>query len=179
MLTPENAALAVIDVQGRLASLMHEREALVRNLRILIQGARLLEMPIFWLEQYPKGLGATVPEIAELLSGEEPIAKMSFSACGQEEFLKRLNACDRRRILLAGIEAHVCVYQTARDLLEQEREVEIVVDAISSRTAANKQVGVEKMLRAGAEPTSVETALFELMRTAEAPRFKEVAKLVR
>jgi nicotinamidase-related amidase len=179
MLTPENTALVVIDVQGRLASLMHEREALVRNLRILIQGARILELPIFWLEQYPKGLGPTVPEIAELLSGQEPLAKMSFSACGQEEFMKRLNACDRRRFLLAGIEAHVCVYQTARDLLGLERAVEIVIDAISSRTEANKKVGVQKMLRAGAELTSVETALFELMRTAEASRFKEVAKLVR
>ena len=179
MLQTDNTALVIIDVQGKLASVMHEREQLIRNLRILIQGAQILETPIHWLEQYPEGLGPTVPELAELLYDDEPLPKMSFSACGQEEFLTQLKEGGRGSLLLAGIEAHVCVYQTARDLVERGYQVEVAVDAISSRTEANKRIGVDKMIRVGAEPTSVETALFELMRTAEAPRFKDVARLVK
>ena len=179
MLTTDNTALVVIDVQGKLASLMDQSERLIHNLGVLIQGVKILELPVFWLEQYPKGLGATVPEIAELLAGGEPLPKMSFSACGQETFMERLRESGRKRVLLAGIESHVCVYQTARDLLAEGFEVEVVVDAISSRTAENKVIGLKKMQRLGAELTSVETALFELMRTAEAPRFKDVARLLR
>ncbi len=180
MLTLDNTALILIDVQGRLASLMHEREHLVRNLRILIEAAGILELPIHWLEQYPKGLGPTIPEVAELLAdNNQPFEKTSFSACGQPDFAEALKTGGRRQLLLAGIEAHVCVCQSARDLLGLGYEVEFVVDAISSRTAANKQIGIDKMIRAGAAPTSVETALFELMRTADMPCFKEVSRLVR
>jgi len=179
MLKPDNTALAIIDVQGKLASLMHQREQLYRNLQILIRGIQVLELPIFWLEQYPEGLGPTIHEVAELLADQKPLPKLSFSACGQDEFLEKLRASGRREILLAGIETHVCVYQTARDLLEQDYRVEIVVDATSSRTPENKRVGLDKMAHAGAEMSSVEVALFELLRTADSPRFKEVSRLIK
>lgn len=179
MLDTAQTALVLIDVQGKLAGLMHEKEALFRNLRILVQGCQVLEVPIFWLEQYPEGLGPTVPEIAELLEGEEALPKLCFSACGQDEFADRLRASGRRQILLAGIETHICVYQTACDLLQEGFYVEAVADAVSSRTAANRQIGLAKMQQLGARLSSVEMALFELLRRADDPCFKAVARLVK
>ena len=179
MLEASDTALAVIDVQGKLATLMHEKEKLYRNLSILVQGAAALELPILWLEQYPEGLGPTIPELAELLEGRHPLAKTCFSACGQPEFGRRLEESGRKQVLLAGIETHICVYQTARDLRERGYEVEVVADAVSSRTPSNKRVGLEKMRAAGAGVTSVETALFELLREAGNPAFREIARLVK
>jgi nicotinamidase-related amidase len=179
MLRPENTALVLIDIQGRLATLMHEREALYRHLQILVRGARILQLPILWLEQYPKGLGPTIPEVADLLPDQQPLAKMCFSACGLESFQQRLRQTARRQVLLAGIETHICVYQTARDLLQEGYCVEIVADATSSRTPENKKIGLEKMARAGAEITSVETCLFELLQRAGTAAFKEITALVK
>ncbi|MDA0745956.1 MAG: hydrolase [bacterium] len=179
MLKAEHTALALIDVQGKLASLMVEKESLFRNLRILIQGAQVLELPIFWMEQYPEGLGPTVPEVAELLAGVEPISKLCFSACGKTEFLDGLRQRQVRQVLVAGIETHICVYQTARNLLDLGFHVEVVADAVSSRTQQNRNIGLEKMACAGAEITSVEMALFELLREAGTPQFKQIARLVK
>jgi nicotinamidase-related amidase len=179
MLTPENTALVLLDVQGKLTSLMAQDEQLIRNLRILIQGARILQLPIHWMEQYPAGLGPTTPEVAELLEDLAPIPKLSFSACAEEAFRNRLKSGRRLQILLCGIETHVCVYQTARDLLEHGYEVELVVDATSSRTLENKKIGVKKMTATGVRITSVETALFELLRTSRSPQFKQISRLVR
>jgi len=179
MLTPADTALVLIDVQGKLATLMHRREELYCSLQILIKGVQILGMPIFWLEQYPKGLGPTIPEVADLLEGQHPAAKVCFSACGQPEFMEQLRACGRKLLLLAGIETHICVYQTARDLLAQGYHVEVVADAVSSRTPENRQIGLDKMARAGAEITSVEMALFELLRQADTPEFRKIAPLVK
>ena len=179
MLEASDTALALIDVQGKLATLMHEKEKLYRNLRILVQGAAALKLPILWLEQYPEGLGPTIPEVAELLEGRQPLAKTCFSAFGQPEFARRLEESGRKQVLLAGIETHICVYQTARDLRGSGYEVEVVEDAVSSRTPANKRVGLEKMRASGAGVTSVETALFELLREAGNPGFREIARLVK
>ena len=178
MLDQDQTVLVIVDVQGKLAHLMHERERLFQNLQVLIQGIRILEVPILWLEQYPEGLGPTIPEVAELLSDQKPIAKRCFSGCGQAEFMDRLGGLGRRQVLLAGIETHICVYQTTRDLLESDFHVEVVADAVSSRSPENRRVGLDKMARAGAEITSVETAIFELMREAGTPQFKEVLRLV-
>jgi hypothetical protein len=179
MLHLESTALVLIDIQGKLATLMHQREQLYRNLQILVKGTQALELPILWLEQYPKGLGPTIPEVADLLEDGQPIAKTCFSGCGQEEFMEQLRNSGCRQLLLAGIETHICVYQTARDLLAQGHHVEIVADAVSSRTPENRQIGLERMARAGAEITSVEMALFELLRQAKGEQFKEIAGLVK
>jgi nicotinamidase-related amidase len=179
MLKPDNTALILIDIQGKLASLMHQREQLYRNLEILLKGAQVLELPILWLEQYPQGLGPTIPEVAGLLKDQQPLAKLCFSACGLPEFSQALRASGRRRVLLAGIEAHICVYQTCRDLLDQGYGVEVVGDAVSSRTPENKKTGLDRMAQAGAVLTSVEMALFELLRVAGTPQFKEIARLVK
>jgi len=179
VLQPESTALVIVDVQGKLASLMHDREQLYLNLQILVKGARILELPIFWLEQYPEGLGPTIPEVAELLSGLEPMPKVCFSACGLEEFADKLRSGGRWQILICGIETHICVYQTARDLLADGYHVQVVADAVSSRTAGNRQIGLDRMAALGAHITSVEMALFELLRQAGTPPFKEIARLVR
>ncbi len=178
-LTPDQAVLVLIDVQEKLAAVMHERTCLVDALQRLIRGARALGLPVLRLEQYPQGLGSTIPEVAGLLPDVPSIAKLSFSAWGSSEFRQRLEATGRQQVLLAGIEAHVCVYQTALDLLAAGYTVEVVSEAVSSRAAANRVRGLERMREAGARLTGVEMALFELLRTAEAPAFKEIARLVK
>jgi nicotinamidase-related amidase len=179
MLDEKDCCLVIIDVQGKLAELMHERENLLKNLRILIQAVRILEIPVLWCQQVPAALGPTVPEIAELLAGLEPINKSSFSCCRCEEFNNKLHELKKKQIMLCGIESHVCVYQTAVDLIEQGYEVEVIADAVSSRTAANKEMGLNKIAADDAQISSVETALFEILKTAEHPRFRQIAKLIK
>ena len=178
-LTPDDSLLLVVDVQARLAGHMHQLERLMSNLRIMIQGARVLGLPLLCTEQYPEGLGPTVPEVAELLPDVRPIHKRAFSCCGSDEFIRRLEAEKRNRVLIVGIEAHVCVYQTTADLVRRGYEVHVVADAVSSRTPDNRDIGLRKMERAGAELTGTETALFELLGMAEGPRFKEILALVK
>jgi nicotinamidase-related amidase len=179
MLDEKDCCLVVIDVQGKLAELMHERENLFKNIRILIQVCRLLEIPVLWCQQVPAALGPTVPEIAELLVGLEPVNKSSFSCCRCEEFNNKLYELNKKQILLCGIETHVCVYQTAVDLLERDYEVEVIADAVSSRTPANKEVGLDKIAAQGAQISSIETCLFEILKSAEHPRFRQIAKLIK
>lgn len=179
MLSLENTILVIVDVQGKLAHLMHEKALLFENLQRIIQGAGVLDIPIIVTEQYPKGLGPTVPEIAPLLSDIQPISKMCFSCCGSMHFMQALRATGRKQILIAGIEAHVCVYQTTMDLLNLGYKVQIVADAVSSRTALNQEIALEKMKSGGASLTSTEMALFELLRTAESAKFKEVLRIVK
>lgn len=179
MLMLDNALLVIVDVQGKLAHTMYEKEALFHNLQKLIAGAQVLEIPVLWVEQNPKGLGPTIAEVAQLLPDLEPIAKLSFSCCGSDRFMRALKAAKRKQVLVAGIETHVCVYQTALDLLDLGYKVEVVADAVSSRTAQNRRIGLEKIREAGASLTSTETALFELLRVAEGLKFKEILKIVR
>lgn len=179
MLKKEDTALVVIDVQGKLARLMDESESLLKNLQILIQGAKILKLPIIWLEQYPEGLGPTVEEIKLLLEDEQPIAKRCFSSCLKDDFMKALQKVNCNQILIAGIETHICVYQTVRDLLTLNYEVEVVTDAVSSRTKQNKEIGLQKMYQLGAKATSVEMALFELLKEAIGEEFKQISKLVK
>ena len=179
MLESKTTILVIIDVQGKLAQIMHDREDLVKNLQILISGAKLLETPIIWMEQLPDKLGPTIPEIQELLPDIEPIVKDVFSCARNEEFNGRLQELPGHDIILAGIESHVCVYQTAMDLLDQDYAVQVAADAVSSRTDSNKQLGLERMLLEGVVQTSVEMVLFELQGVATGDRFRKLAKLVK
>jgi len=179
MLKTEQAALVLVDIQGKLAEIMYDKETLYHNIRRLIMAARTLSLPIIWMEQIPEKMGQTVQEIRELLTTEHPISKKSFSGCGEPAFMTSLQATGRTQILLAGIEAHVCVYQTAVDLAGKGYEPYVVSDAVSSRTLSNKQTGLERSRDAGAKITSVESALFEMIKTAEHPAFKEILKIVR
>lgn len=179
MLKKENTALVVIDIQGKLAQLMHQKEAVYQNVNRLIEGAKVLDIPIIWTEQYPEGLGGTIPEVAETLKGFKPIPKMTFSCCQNDEFLNALKASGRQQILITGIETHICVYQTTIELLEAGYEVEVVADAVSSRTPENKAIGLDKMKTAGAGITGTETALYELLKVAGGPEFKQILKIVK
>jgi nicotinamidase-related amidase len=178
MLTIEKAVLVIVDIQEKLARVIHGRQALIDNAARLIRGAKVLGVPILFTEQNPGGLGPTLPPLRPLLDGQ-PIVKRAFSCCGEPAFNAALASAGRKQILLAGMETHVCVYQTARDLLAVGYQVEVVVDAVGSRTAANKALGLEKMRSAGAALTSVETALFELLAVAEGPAFKEILRIVK
>lgn len=180
MLTLGNTVLIVIDIQGNLAQSMYEKDSLFENAKKLIKGSRVLGVPIIVTEQIPEKLGPTVPEIDNLISDIQHISKTSFSCCGNERFLQKLRALDREQILLAGIESHVCVYLTAIDLLDMGGyEVQIVADAVSSRTARNRDIALSKMKDCGAILTSTEMALFELLKTAENDKAREIFKIVK
>lgn len=179
MLTVDNAILIVVDVQGNLAHTMHEKEFLFNNLAKIIKGARALELPIIVTEQIPEKLGPTLPEITELLTGVTPISKSSFSCWGEEQFRQAVVCTGREQVLMVGIEAHVCVHQTTEDLLARGYEVQVVADAISSRSAHNREIGLQRMQEQGAKRTSTEMALFELLKVAEGPVFKEIIKIVK
>ncbi|MAM86283.1 hydrolase [Allohahella sp. A8] len=179
MLSSVDAVLVIVDVQGRLASLMHDHDSLIANIRIMIQACQKLDIPILWNEQVPDKLGETVPEIAELLSAQSPMAKTSFSCLGSDAFNSALADTRRRQVLVVGIETHVCVYQTVVDLLENLLEVHVIADAVSSRKVENKKLALHKMRLAGADVTTTEMCLFEMLRTAEAEEFRDISRLVR
>jgi nicotinamidase-related amidase len=172
-------ALVVVDVQEGFRPAVLDFSEMVANVVRLVRGARILGLPTFVTEQYPKGLGSTVPEVAEHLDDVIPIEKTCFSALEAKGFAAALGDTGRDQVVLCGIEAHVCVNQTAQDLIDAGREVHIAQDAVSSRTAANRTLGLHRMERAGAVATSTETALFELLREAGTPEFKEVQALVK
>ena len=179
MFKPENAALMIIDVQGRLASLMHQADDLVKEINTMIKAAEILDLPIIWMEQYPKGLGHTVEAIKDNLNDYKAIEKITFGGCGCNEVMQSLKDSGRSQVIVTGIEAHVCVYQTVVGLLEEGYQVAINQDAISSRKPANKALGLERMKDAGAVKTSTEMILFELMQTAEHPNFKQISNLLK
>ncbi|MHC4221268.1 MAG: isochorismatase family protein [Planctomycetota bacterium] len=175
MLDIENSCLVVVDVQGKLAQLMYDKETLFKNVCILIKAAKLLDIPIVWTQQCPESLGGTTEKIAELLTDVTPINKAAFSCCRQQGFVEQL----RRQVILCGIETHICIYQTAVDLLQKDHHIEIVSDAVSSRTAENKAIGLAKIKTAGAQISCVETVLFELLKTAQHRQFKEIVKMIK
>ncbi len=181
LLSATDTVLLVIDVQERLVPAMKKGELVVWNTRRLIDGAKLFGVPVIVTEQYPKGLGPTVPELAAALPESTPVLeKKAFSACLVPAFLDELRKRKTvRKVLLAGIESHVCVLQTALDLLSLGYEVHPVVDAISSRFAADYDTALRRLESSGALLTTTESALFQWCRTADAPQFKEISRIVR
>jgi len=175
----ESSLLLLVDVQGRLARLMHDSEAMIRQQAILIRACRLLEVPVLWAEQLPDKLGPTVDELQEPLAGLAPWAKSSFGCCGDAALRQAIETSGRDQILLCGIEAHVCVWQTASALLEMGRSVHLVADAVSSRSAFNRDIAFRRMARAGVLLSNVEMLLFELMQNASHPRFRDVTALLK
>jgi nicotinamidase-related amidase len=175
MLDRGRAALVVVDVQEAFRPAVLDFDRVAAGAATLVRGARVLDLPVIVTQQYPKGLGATVPELTEHLAGIEPIDKVCFSAAAAEGF----DLQGRDQVLICGIESHVCVSQTAHDLLDRGVEVHVARDAVSSRTEENRELGLHKMEGAGAVVTSVETALFELLGAAGTDEFKQVQALVK
>jgi len=179
MLDKKRTVLVLVDVQGKLAQMMYQRDQLFRNLQILARGMQLLGVPIILMEQTPEKLGSTVPEVAAVLEDIEPIEKKTFSCAGAVEFRAQMEELEPSDVVLAGIEAHVCVYQTASDLTDQGYGVHLVVDAVSSRAESNREAGVRRILSDGGHATTTEMLLFELQRSAEGDVFRELIKLVK
>jgi nicotinamidase-related amidase len=177
MLSRENTILIVVDIQGNLVRVMDDQAFLIENNQKLIKGMHVLGIPVLVTEQNP--LGPTIPEIADLLPGVQAITKDSFSCCVEEKFISAVRATKRKQILMTGIEAHVCVYQTAIDMLAMGYEVHLAADAVSSRTARNREIGIRKMTDSGAILTSAEMALFELLKTASDPKAKDLFKIIK
>ncbi len=179
MLSEDKTAFILIDVQGRLAQIMHDKETLFSGIKIMIRGAKILKIPIIWLEQIPEKLGGTVPELAGLLAGHKPISKRTFSACGNSRFVKALKATGKKDLLISGIETHICVYQTAIDLIKTGYNVHVLTDCVGSRYHVNKTAGLEKIRDGGGILTTVETALFEMMKSVDHPHFKQIINLIK
>lgn len=179
MLEIEKTLLVVIDVQERLLRVMHEKEALVANTQKLIKGLQVLGVPVLVTEQYPQGLGPTMPDIAGLVPEFHPFAKMCFSCWENDEFRTKFEQFNRKQVLVCGIEGHVCVYQTVRDLAARGYETFFVADAISSRTAENRLLSFDMMKQCGGLITGTETVLFELLKAAGSDSFKKISQIVK
>ena len=179
-LDPKKSVFMMIDIQKRLLPVMAEEKAVVKNNMILLQGTKLLSVPHFVSEQYPKGLGETIKELRPLFSEKDLYQKMSFSLIDdlREEILDLING-GVSQFILSGIEAHVCVYQTARDLLALGMQVVIASDAVSSRNSEHKKAALENLQSLGAHVLPTETILFDLQRRSGVENFKEISNLVK
>ena len=174
LLSPERAALVVVDLQEKLLPIVLEPERVVAGARTLLRLASVLELPVVMTTQYRKRLGEIVPEVRELASGVEPIDKMAFGCFGSREFERRLRELGRDQLLVAGIESHICVTQTALGALAAGYRVHVMSDAVSSRSDENRRIGLGRMERAGALVSSVEMAAYELLGRADSAAFKQM-----
>jgi nicotinamidase-related amidase len=182
-LDPQTTVVLVVDVQEKLAAAMPPEglAALVKNVGILIETAKVLGVRVVASEQYPKGLGHTVAPIAEKLAalGVSPMSKTAFDACSDLAIARVLSDLGARAVVVAGMEAHVCVFQTARELVKRGYAAHVVSDAVLSRREENRALGLSLCERAGAIVTGTETVAFDLLREAGTDAFKAVSKLVR
>jgi len=179
MLNKESAILIVVDVQEKLAGLMSQKEGLFKGLERMVKGFEILGLPIICLEQVPDKLGETILQVAAAISDFKPISKSSFSCMGSTQFINALEKTGRKQVILVGIEAHICVYQSATHLLENDYEVTVISDAVSSRQDSNKSIALDRMSHLGASISSVEMSLFELLESADAPNFRSIASLIK
>ncbi len=172
--------VAIVDVQERLCGVMETSalQSVVKNCGILLQAAKLLEIPAIYTEQYPKGLGATLPEIAQWLPAENRVEKTSFSCCEESAFCALMDDT-RPQVILAGMEAHICILQTALHLQEMHHSVFVVEDAVISRDPANKANALARLRQAGIIVTNTESVVFEWLKLAEGDAFKQISRLLR
>ena len=178
MLKKDNAVLILVDVQGQLSELVDGAEALFKNIRRLLTGMYVLDIPVIVTEQTPEKLGKTRSEFRAMLR-DIPVEKKTFSCCGEPMFLQVLGKTKRRHVILCGIETHVCIYQTAMDLLAAGYEVSTVTDAVSSRDPANKTLALRRMETEGVKLTCSEMLLFELLGSAGSLQFKSILQIVK
>jgi isochorismate hydrolase len=171
-----DALLVIIDMQERLFPVMTEKEGLAENVLKLARFSKIIRLPVLVTEQ--EKLGGTIPQIREALGGAQPVSKVDFDCFGSEAFVEKLKAFNRKTLVLSGIEAHVCVAQTAISALS-EYSVHVVTDAVSSRSPVNRKVGLERMAQAGATVTSTEMVIYEILKRAGTDVFREVLKLVK
>ena len=179
MFKAKQSVLVVVDVQGKLAYLMQDQVRLFHNIQAVIKTAQILGIPVLWTEQVPEKIGDTVPEIAQLLKGRTPIRKTTFSCFKEKQFATAIKKLKRKQVVVVGIETHVCVYQTAADLIEHGFEVQVVADAVSSRSAENKAMGLDRIRQVGVGVTGTETIATELLQNAEGEKFRAILSLIK
>ncbi len=177
----EHAQVLVVDIQEKLLPFIHEHESVVAGAVRMIRAAAVLEMPVLLSEQYPQGLGETTPAVKDAVAEVEAerAEKMTFSFCADETCRKKLSAVMRPQVLLVGIEAHVCVYQTALDLLEMQMTPVLLADAVGSRRLLDYQVALDGLRAAGAVVTTTESAIFQLLHESGTQMFKQILPLVK
>lgn len=179
ILNRDEAVLVVVDMQEAFRKYICDFDFLTKNISTLVQAAKLLEIPILVTEQYPRGLGTTVAELTAVLGGSQQFEKSCFSCCQYEPFSNALTLSGRRQVVVAGIEAHVCVNQTVHDLLFTKYQVHVAADAVGSRFPLNKEVAMEKMRDSGAIISTVEMCIFEMLRESGTDVFKSIQKLLK
>jgi nicotinamidase-related amidase len=178
LLDRDAAVLVVIDIQERLAAAMADRDTVVAESRRLVLSARRLGVPIIVTEQYPRGIGPTVPELVEALGDDyRPVEKLCFPCTAEAAFAERLAQVGRRQVVLCGMEAHVCLLQTALDLLDDGLRVHLVADAVCSRNGEHKRLALDQLRLAGAVVTCVEAAVYQMLGKAGTPEFKDLLPL--
>lgn len=178
-ISKENTSALVIDIQERLFPVMAEKEVLLKNAKILVEGLQALNIPTAFTQQYSKGLGETLETVASLVPEFSFIEKADFSCYDAPDYLSFIDENKSKNIIICGIESHVCVLQTAVDLKEAGYNPIVVIDCVSSRTEANKALAIERFRQEGIMMTSYESILFELTRSAKAPEFRTISKLVK
>ncbi len=174
-----NTIALIIDEQEKLMPVIHEAASVLRNTRILVEGLNILQVPFLITQQYTKGMGMTVEPLQQSAGTSEYLEKRTFSCWDTEEIRKKIEDSGRKQVLLAGVEAHICLMQTAIDLIDAGYDVFVAVNCISSRKQCDKDIAVARMIQAGVQVTSYESILFELMRTSTHPEFKAVSKLIK
>ena len=179
MLSVINTLLLVVDIQERLMPYINNNDEIAKKCELFIKGCRLLDVPTLTMQQYTKGLGETVPVVKNALGDFEPVEKISFSCCGDAGFIRKLEKSGKKDILVIGIEAHICVQQTVLDLLEKGYNVYVIVDCIGSRFEKDRCYAERRMEKAGAVLTTAESVLFELLKSADHPKRKEISNLVK
>lgn len=179
ILKKESSALLIIDIQERILPVIRNYETVVENTVKLIKGFKAMRLPIYFTEQYPKGLGPTSQKILAELEGYTAIQKMSFSCSGAENLFEELHRKKLSQIVVTGVESHVCVQQTVLDLIANDFQVNLAADAVSSRKEIDYNIALDRMRTLGAEVTTVESILFELLEVCGTPEFKEVSKIVK
>jgi nicotinamidase-related amidase len=175
----EEAVLVVVDFQERLMPVMKDSKDLEKAAVKLIEGCKVLGIPTVVTQQYTKGLGPTVAKIHEALGDYSPIEKTSFSSMGEPVFAEELSKTSRKTVILAGIETHVCILQTALDLVEAGYSVFLVKDCVSSRSGSDKKYAIMRMVNSGVTITTYESVLFELLKGAKEEGFKDISNLVK
>ena len=169
----------LVDVQEKLFPYVEDKEELLKNIKLLLRFARIMSIPILATEHYPKGLGSTIEDIKNLIPQVKPIQKISFSCCGNEEFVSTLKRFESKTLVIFGIESHICIEQTALDAKAMGYDVHVAADAISSRSKFNMNIGIEKMRQFDVVITSTETVLYEIMENRDIKEFKEVLLLLK
>jgi len=179
LLKSEKTALLIIDIQERILPVINNYQRVLDNTMKLIKGFKIIGLPIYYTEQYPKGLGPTVSSITEELGDLKPFDKMSFSCSGAGDLFEEFKKKNLSQIVICGIESHVCVQQTVLDLIENRIQVNLAADAVSSRKEIDYNTSLERMRQHGAEVTTTESILFELLNICGTPQFKDISKIVK